>query len=589
MSQDPFRPLVELLKSQADRFSQALGVPTATRSEVYELLFEESDLKKPFYWLSLLSACGIATLGLAQNSPAVIIGAMLLSPLMIPIVALGLALAIGDVFLGFRSAWACLVSVAASLGVSALVAVLLPFQETTLEILARTRPNPLDLGIALLCGLIAAVSAARLPSAGGGTVLPGVAIAVALVPPLCTAGWGLGAGWRRDVFAGAMILFFTNLAAIVFASLLVFLSIGMATSEETSEIRAFVAEREKGRRVHAWLDSMALTERFRKVGGLGNRVLVSAVAVLILLFPLNSGLKQVKREITLKREAAKAVDRFLPGVTILSRTVSAGQETPSLHLVLLAGATPVEASVREVEKYLEGRLDGPIRVTYTEVASRAAFKETPAAGASTSRFGEMVRALDSGEVARLASLWPGESAGTFLGAAVVAPPGPIRPRIQVRYLSGRRLGQEAAEVLRRGAAALLAVPSDSIQISCFSSTLPSLILRPFPGASDLSTWLAEATARIDEAGVPLSVAPGLALPRGLGARTQAELREAARRVLDELSGVALPGGFLEPTERILEPAEGTAPILEFRLVYRGDAGDVVRPTPVTGSESSRPR
>ena len=157
MSQDPFRPLVELLKSQADRFSQALGVPTATRSEVYELLFEESDLKKPFYWLSLLSACGIATLGLAQNSPAVIIGAMLLSPLMIPIVALGLALAIGDVFLGFRSAWACLVSVAASLGVSALVAVLLPFQETTLEILARTRPNPLDLGIALLCGLIAAV------------------------------------------------------------------------------------------------------------------------------------------------------------------------------------------------------------------------------------------------------------------------------------------------------------------------------------------------------------------------------------------------------------------------------------------------
>ncbi len=588
MSQDSFRPMVEFLKSQADRFSQTLGVPTATRSEVYELLFEESDLKKPFYWLSLLSACGIATLGLAQNSPAVIIGAMLLSPLMIPIVALGLALAIGDVFLGFRSAWACLVSVGASLGVSALVALLLPFQETTAEILARTRPNPLDLGIALLCGLIAAVSAARLPSAGGGTVLPGVAIAVALVPPLCAAGWGLGAGWRWDVFSGAMILFFTNLAAIVFASLLVFLSIGMATSEETSEIRAFVAAREKGRPVHAWLDRLALTERFRKVGGLGNRILVSAVAVLVLLFPLNSGLKQVKREITLKREAAKAVDRFLPGVTLLSRTVSAGRDQPSLHLVLLAGATPVEARVRELEKFLEGRLDGPVRVTFTEVASRAAFQEAAAAGPSPGRLVEMVRAMDSGEVARLASLWPGDSAGIFLGAAVVAPPGAMRPRIQVRYLSERRLDPETAEVLRRGAAAVLAAPAEFIQISFVSASLPPLILRPFPEASDLTAWSAEASTRIDEAAVPLSVAPGLALPRGLGSRGRAELRKAAGQVLDRLGGLTLPGGFLEPTERVLEREEGIAPRLEFRLVHKGDAGEIVRLPPLSGSGSSQP-
>jgi uncharacterized hydrophobic protein (TIGR00271 family) len=556
---------------QAERLSQAIGVPAATRSDVYGLLFEESDLRKPFYWLSLLSACGIATLGLAQNSPAVIIGAMLLSPLMIPIVAVGLALAIGDVFLGIRSAWACMVSVAAAVGFSAFIALLLPFQETTAEILARTRPNPLDLGIALLCRLIAAVSAARIPSSGGGTVLPGVAIAVALVPPLCTAGWGLGAGMRWDVFSGAMILFFTNLAAIVFTSLLVFLAIGMATSEETAQIRELVAQREKGRRVHSFLGSLSLSKRFRQVGGLGNRILISAVAVLILLIPLNSGLKQVKREIALKREAGRAVERFIAETTLLSRTVSAGRESSSLHLVALAGRESIEPRIRQIEDYLEGRLGEPVKVTFTEVASRAAFQEPTTAGRGTIRLADVLRSLDKGDLERLSALWPGNVAGTFLGAAVVAPAVPGPPHIEIRYLSGKRLDPAALEVLKRSTAAVLAVPLQSVQISWASTALPSLRLRPPPDPSDLSAWLTEANARFEETAVPLSVAPRLARPRGMGRRAEADLRGDAGQVLGELSGGGLPGRVLEPTERVLERGEGNTPLLEFRLVP-GEAG-----------------
>jgi len=176
------------------------------------------------FFLLVVLSCSIATLGLITDSPAVIIGAMLVAPLMSPIIGIGMSSITGDSFLARNSAAALLRGGVLAVLLSSLMTLIntkLPFvvlQELPGEVLARTHPSPIDLGIALAGGLAAAYALTR-PNISA--ALPGVAIATALMPPLCTVGVGL-ALIRWDVAGGALLLFITNAITIAFAAALVF-------------------------------------------------------------------------------------------------------------------------------------------------------------------------------------------------------------------------------------------------------------------------------------------------------------------------------------------------------------------------------
>ena len=155
----------------------------------------------------LIVAIFIASLGLNVNSTAVIIGAMLISPLMGPIIGMGLAVGINDLDLLKRAlknfSFATLISVLTAM----LYFLISPLEEAQSELLARTTPTIYDVLIAFFggaAGIIALSTRGR-----GGNVIPGVAIATALMPPLCTAGYGL-ATWQLSFFFGAFYLFFIN-------------------------------------------------------------------------------------------------------------------------------------------------------------------------------------------------------------------------------------------------------------------------------------------------------------------------------------------------------------------------------------------
>ncbi len=164
------------------------------------------------YVFMVAMAAGIATIGLLLNSPAVIIGAMLISPLMGPIVGTGFAIAGFDVELGKRGALALLVGALAAVGFAAAIVWISPVRELTSEILARTRPNLLDLAVAILSGAAGGYGMIR----GRGGAIVGVAIATALMPPLAVVGYGL-ATWQWTVARGALLLFVTNMVAIALA------------------------------------------------------------------------------------------------------------------------------------------------------------------------------------------------------------------------------------------------------------------------------------------------------------------------------------------------------------------------------------
>lgn len=179
------------------------------------------------YYVMLILAGLIALMGLLVNSAAVVIGAMLISPLMGPIISSSLSFTIGDLGLARRTFRALGVSVALVVAVSALVAFLSPLKEPTAEILSRVRPNILDLFIASLSGIAGAI--ALCTKRNYLITSTGVAVATAVVPPLSVTGYGLGT-WQPMLALGGFLLFFTNFVAIILSSDIVFFILGFRTS-----------------------------------------------------------------------------------------------------------------------------------------------------------------------------------------------------------------------------------------------------------------------------------------------------------------------------------------------------------------------
>jgi uncharacterized hydrophobic protein (TIGR00271 family) len=191
------------------------------RAKTYVRIRRSARPNRQFFILITLSAM-IAALGLLVNSPAVVIGAMLVAPLMSPIVGSGMAVVLGDARFLRLSLGAVSRGVLLAIGVGALSGLLHLGQPLTGELLARTAPTLLDLAIALFSGLAGAYALSNSDAAGA---LPGVAIAAALVPPLATVGICLTTGHEREAL-GALLLFATNFVAISSATALVFLTLG---------------------------------------------------------------------------------------------------------------------------------------------------------------------------------------------------------------------------------------------------------------------------------------------------------------------------------------------------------------------------
>ncbi len=166
-------------------------------------------------WI-LIFAIFVASLGLNINSTAVIIGAMLISPLMGPIIGMGLGIGRNDFIILKKSFNNYLVALIASLCTSTLYFIISPLNEAHSEILARTSPTIYDVLIAFFGGMAGAIATT---SKNKGNVIPGVAIATALMPPLCTAGYGI-ATLNLTILLGALYLFFINTVFIGIATFL---------------------------------------------------------------------------------------------------------------------------------------------------------------------------------------------------------------------------------------------------------------------------------------------------------------------------------------------------------------------------------
>ena len=184
--------------------------------------------------LVLIMAIFIASLGLNVNSTAVIIGAMLISPLMGPLIGLGLAVGIQDFDLMKRSFRNLFMATAFSIATSAIYFLISPVNEGHSELLARTSPTIYDVLIGFFGGAAGIIA---IGSKTKGNVIPGVAIATALMPPLCTVGYGL-ATWQMNYFLGALYLFFINSVFIACATTLGVKAMKYKVTDFSNPVRA---------------------------------------------------------------------------------------------------------------------------------------------------------------------------------------------------------------------------------------------------------------------------------------------------------------------------------------------------------------
>lgn len=192
------------------------------RSELLGQLKVGLQARTDFYLMVALAAA-IAITGLIMNDGSIVLGAMLVSPLMSPIVGIACGIALGNLDLIRRSGASTSKGMALVLGVGVVMTFLLPGVEPTDQILSRTHPGIFDLLAALAAGAAGAYSLGRKTVAGA---LPGVAMSLSLEPPLATAGYGLSTS-QFWITGGALLLFFTNLAAIVLSGASVYLLLGM--------------------------------------------------------------------------------------------------------------------------------------------------------------------------------------------------------------------------------------------------------------------------------------------------------------------------------------------------------------------------
>jgi uncharacterized hydrophobic protein (TIGR00271 family) len=186
------------------------------KKKVLENIVSNVSFRGSNLWI-LACAIVIASVGLNVNSTAVIIGAMLISPLMAPIVGAGFGLGMYDFELVKKSIKNLLIATLVGLIVSTIYFYISPFKEVQSELLARTSPNIYDILIAFFGGLVGVIAVTRVEK---GNPIPGVAIATALMPPLCTAGYALATG-NYAFFGGAMYLYTINCVFICIATFII--------------------------------------------------------------------------------------------------------------------------------------------------------------------------------------------------------------------------------------------------------------------------------------------------------------------------------------------------------------------------------
>ena len=433
--------MLSIIAKLQDRAAALLGLDPARRTPLVRSMLQRPRGDAAGYWLQLVISAALATLGLALDSTAVVIGAMLIAPLMRPIVELAMGLATGSMPLVFGAGVRAVASIVVGVGSAAAITWLLPFHEVTPELLARTAPSLLDLCVAAACA-VAGAYAVVITTSDVATTAAGTAIGISLVPPLCTAGYGVSIGdWEMAIGAG--LLFTANVTGIITFASALFVIVGFGQvnvrEEERSldDVANIGAATRFGRRVSRRSSRLGLTARV-----LTPLVLLAAVA-----FPLGRAVDTMARRSSVRQRVAEVM-----GEMRTERVVHYALDQAARPITLRVVVVGEPASARRLEEHLRAEL-----AAVGEPAAAVSVWAVPdarAVSALAARLDDVPAVVPVAPPppppapppsleARIRAAWPASRGGQLL--SVWTSEG-TPPRVRISHL-GPALGPAACEIL----------------------------------------------------------------------------------------------------------------------------------------------
>lgn len=333
-------------------FAKSLGVDVEQRRSVLQSA-QQSVKDRAFavsYWLQLFLAMGIATLGLVLDSTGVVIGAMLVAPLMGPIVQLAMGLAVASPRLALYSLARVVSSVLFVVLSAAIITGLLPFHETTKEILARTSPTALDLGVAAFCAVAAGYATVR-SGADTAVTAAGTSIGISLVPPLCVVGFGLGVG-QFQLSRGAALLFVANFSAILFFCTVFFLLLGFAPTRVADEQHSAWTTVRRG----------------------ASRLALPLLLIAVVFVPLRRALLDVSREVAHRSAVAQVIGRNIAASDVVRSTVDVSVDAIRVQLLIVDHGADADRVRAAIAREIQQRTNVAPTVSVVMVADSAALR-----------------------------------------------------------------------------------------------------------------------------------------------------------------------------------------------------------------------
>ena len=431
-----------LLAKLQDRVAILLGLEPSRRTLLVRAMLHRPRGDAAGYWLQLVIAAALATLGLALDSAAVVIGAMLIAPLMRPIVELAMGLATGSTPLVFRTGLRAIASITIVVAASAIFTWLLPFHEITTELLARTAPSILDLFVAAACALAGAY-AVVIASSDVATTAAGTSIGISLVPPLCTAGYGISIGdW--DMAAGAGMLFTANVTGIITVAGAVFVIVGFGQVNIREEEAALDDDSEVG----------AATRLGRIVSRRGTRLNVVPRLLLPLLllagvaYPLVRAVNTMAHRSSIRQHVERLM-RTSNGERIVQYSLDQSARPITLRVVIVGDSSNARSMEQRLRTELASRGEPSAAVAVWAVS------DAKAVSALSARLDDVPSVLPEPTPAlppppplskRVRDAWPTQ-AGPLVSVWIMdgSP-----PRVRVSHL-GPELGAAGREMLARAA------------------------------------------------------------------------------------------------------------------------------------------
>jgi cell volume regulation protein A len=521
--------------SLVDWMARFFGLRLEDREAEYAEMIRASYVSEPLFWVQAVLGAAICALGLILGQVAIVIGGALIVPLVRPVIATGLALASGDVYLLAKLVAKLLGFSLVTVALSAVLIDLLPFAVTAAEIVARTRPTILDFLVALCGGMSGAALISLRRRAFD--YLPGAVIAITLLPPLCVMGFGLGSSLGGPVFRGAALQFTANLFAAVLGAGVILVLVGIPKAAQSASVRQWKEEALAAPLARTVFGRLRLQHLIGRTGSVRARIIVVGIFLLALVIPLQFALNQLTSEFRTRQAITRAQAMFnvVDRSAVVSSSFTSSDEAVSVRLQVATNELFAAEDIARFEARVSdlagkrARLD--LVQTIADVGNAGTIRrllstryETPAEAPAQSvseslqdvggAVSTILGALPLPDSLRIVTVRGG------LGAAAA-------PALDIVYLAERELSDDARAMLVRLLAAETGVGADRIGLRWVRSSWPVRVSRSgqiLRGDAEALDAVRAMLTEYPALRVALEVPPGM--PQGAAESARQQVRRA---------------------------------------------------------------